>query len=176
VCSSDLRIRACPRSVASFSRTLRLCPGTPWSTRRRAPAPPDVRAGMTPTRLERFAERKWGTGVHCGPASYLLRPCSCTRAHALSCRPSTTGQHADGREVQDGGGVPECQRCGASCAVRNPLTPLAVYSIRGAHPWLQCVCLCNSPALGRCAARWSLPRVPERAHGAAGRHGAAGPK
>jgi hypothetical protein len=38
------------------------------------------------------------------------------------------------------------------------------------------VCSRRSPALGRCAAPWPLPPVPEREHGAAGRHGAVGPE
>jgi len=38
------------------------------------------------------------------------------------------------------------------------------------------VCWSRAPALGRCAAPWSPPRVPERDHGAAGRHRAAIPE
>jgi len=38
------------------------------------------------------------------------------------------------------------------------------------------VCLRSSPALGRCAAPWSSPLVPERDDGAAGRHGSVGPE
>src|SRR5262249_41968567 len=44
------------------------------------------------------------------------------------------------------------------------------------HHRLPCVCVRRSPALGRCAAPWSPPRAPERHHGAARRHGAAGPQ
>ena len=49
------------------------------------------------------------------------------------------------------------------------------------HSNLRCnttslVCWRSSPALGRCAAPWSSPLVPERDDGAAGRHGAVGPE
>ena len=38
------------------------------------------------------------------------------------------------------------------------------------------VCVRSSPALGRFAAPWSPPPVPEREDGAAGRHGSVGPE
>jgi hypothetical protein len=49
------------------------------------------------------------------------------------------------------------------------------------HSNLRCnttslVCVRSSPALGRCAAPWSPPPVPERDAGAAGRHGSVGPE
>jgi len=49
------------------------------------------------------------------------------------------------------------------------------------HSNLRCnttslVCVRSSPALGRCAAPWSPPPVPEREAGAAGRHGSVGPE
>src|SRR5262249_46423657 len=41
------------------------------------------------------------------------------------------------------------------------------------HHRLPCVGLRRAPALGRCAATWTPPLVPERAPGAAGLHGSA---
>ena len=102
--------------------------------------------------------------------------CVRRRGHSLSGRLSITRQHADGREVQDGGGVPAFQRCGASCAVLNPLKPLDLSITRGEHHRLQGVGVRTSPALGRFAAPWPPPRGPTRTHRAAGHHGAAVPE
>src|SRR5262245_9713287 len=83
--------------------------------------------------------------------------CVRRRGHSLSGRPSITRQHANGREVQDGGGVPAFQRCGAACAVLNPLKQLDLSITRGEHHRLQGVCVSTSPALGLFEAPWPPP-------------------
>ena len=85
-----------------------------------------------------------------------------------------------------GGGEARSAQDAPGARSREPSGPIALCSTRSS-PWpslstavkphrLQGVCWSRAPALGRFAAPWPPPRVPERDHGAAGLHGSPGPE
>ncbi len=62
----------------------------------------------------------------------------------------------------------------ALCATRSSPWPSLSTAVKPHR--LQGVCVSRAPALGRFAASWSPPRVPEREHSAAGLYSSTGPE